>query len=96
MKSKIAKLLLGSALAVGLTLPVGTATFADHDWGNDCRQRLEHDRARIDRDVARYGEHSRAVDRDRDRMESDRHWCRDHHADYDHDRFDFGVYIHPH
>ena len=96
MKNKIAKILLGSALAVAVTLPVGTATFADHDWGNDCRERLEHDRARIDRDAAKYGEHSRAVDHDVDRMEADRHWCRDHHADYDHDRFEIGLYVHPH
>jgi hypothetical protein len=26
-------------------------------------------------------------------MDSDRQWCRDHHADWDHSRFDIGIYF---
>ena len=96
MKHRVIRIILGSALALALTLPVGRATFGDRDWADDCHRRLEADRARIDRDIARNGENSREVDRDRDRIEADRHWCRDHHADWDHDRFDLGVYIRPH
>jgi hypothetical protein len=33
------------------------------------------------------------VDRDIDKLEADRQWCRDHHADWDHSRFDVGIYI---
>jgi hypothetical protein len=28
-----------------------------------------------------------------DRLDDARRWCRQHRADWDHDRFDFGVYI---
>lgn len=93
MKTQLTRIVLGSALVMALTLPLGLATFGDRDWKEDCHQRLEADRARIDRDVARHGEGSRQVDHDRDRMAADRQWCRDHHADWDHDRFDIGVYI---
>lgn len=93
MKKQLIRLVLGSALAVAFTLPAGTATFADRDWRNDCHKRLEADRARIDRDSARHGDHSRQVDRDVSRMETDRAWCRNHHADYDHSRFDVGIYL---
>lgn len=92
MKSLV-KLAIGSALALAFTLPVSTATFADRDWSQDCHRRLENDRARIDRDVARHGENSDRVQKDRERMDTDRQWCRDHHADWDHDRFDIGVYL---
>ena len=43
---------------------------------------------------SRHGEHSRQVDSDVAKMDSDRQWCRDHKADWDHDRFDIGVYFH--
>ena len=82
-----------TALAGGLMFAVGTPARADHDYSNDCRQRLEADRARIDRDVSRYGEHSRQVDHDVAKMDANRQWCRDHKADWDHDRFDVGVYF---
>ena len=93
MKVQLTKLALGSFLAIAVTLPVGKATFGDRDWSNDCHRRLEADLTRIDRDAARHGEHSRQVDRDVDRLEADRHWCRDHHADWDHSRFDVGIYL---
>lgn len=93
MKKQIIRLILGSALAMAVTLPVGQATFADRDWGPDCGRRLEADRARIDRDAAKHGEHSRQVDRDIDRLDADRQWCRDHHAEWDHSKFDVGIYI---
>jgi hypothetical protein len=54
---------------------------------------LEADRARIDRDSARHGERSSQVGRDVDKLEADRRWCRDHHADWDHSRFDVGIYL---
>ena len=95
MKRSFAKMVFGSALALAFTLPVGTATFADRAWREDCHQRLEHDRARIDRDIARHGENSERVQRDRERMATDRQWCRDRRADWDHDRFDIGIYLGP-
>ena len=93
MTRKMSKLVLGSALAMAFTLPLGRATFGVPDVAGDCHRRLEADRARIDNDAAKHGEHSRQVDRDVDRLEADRHWCRDHHADWDHARFDVGIYL---
>jgi hypothetical protein len=93
MRKNLIRLVLGTCLAIGVTLPVGQATFGDRDWANDCHRRLEADRARIDNDVARHGEHSRQVDRDVDRLEADRGWCRNHHAEWDHSRFDVGIYF---
>jgi hypothetical protein len=89
----IAKIILGSALAIGLTLPMGISTSADRDWAPACHNRLESARAKIDHDVARHGEHSPQVDHDRAKLEEARQWCRDHHADWDHSRFDVGVYL---
>jgi hypothetical protein len=66
---------------------------AERDWSASCHDRLEQARARIDRDIQRHGENSRQVNKDRDKLEDTRRWCRDHHADWDHDRFDLGVYI---
>jgi hypothetical protein len=68
---------------------------AEKDWTAGCHDRLEESRDRIDRDIQRHGENSRQVSHDRDKLEDARRWCRDHHADWDHDRFDSGVYIHP-
>ena len=93
MKTKIARLALGAVAAVLFSLPAGQATFADKDWSESCHQRLEADRARIDRDSARHGEHSRQVDKDVDRLDQDRNWCRSHHADWAHSRFDVGIYL---
>jgi hypothetical protein len=93
MKKQLIRLVLGSALTIGLTLPMGYATFGDRDWSPDCHKRLEADRARIDRDAAKHGERSPAVDHDVARLDSDRQWCKDHHADWDHSRFDVGIYI---
>ena len=55
---------LSTALAGGLLLAVGAPASADRDWGKSCHERLEADRAKIDKDAAKYGEHSRQVDRD--------------------------------
>lgn len=82
---------LTTALAGGLLLAVGTPVQADSR--GDCSRRLEADRARIDKDAARHGEHSRQVDQDVNRMDSDRRWCTDHKADWDHTRFDVGIYF---
>jgi hypothetical protein len=87
------RIVLTSTLAGGLVLVFGGTARADRDWRKDCRHRLEEDRERIDRDVRRHGEHSRQVDRDVERMESTRQWCRDHKADWDHDHFDIGIYF---
>lgn len=87
------RMVLTSALAGGLLLAAGAPARADRDWREDCHRRLEADRARIDRDTARYGEHSRRVEHDVDRMNATRQWCREHKADWDHDRFDFGIYF---
>lgn len=88
------RMIFTSVLAGGLLFVFDGTARADKDWGNDCHRRLESDRARIDRDVSRHGEHSRQVDSDVAKMDTDRQWCRDHKADWDHDRFDIGVYFH--
>ncbi len=87
------RMVLAGALAGGMTLAFGGTARADRDWKDDCHRRLEADRARIDRDASRHGENSRQVDRDVDRMNATRQWCRDHHADWDHGRFDIGIYF---
>jgi len=88
------RFIAGAALVVGLTFATGSpAQAAERDYRNGCRQRLEADRARIDRDARRHGERSRQVDRDIARMDSDRQWCRSHRADWDHNRFDIGIYL---
>jgi hypothetical protein len=96
---KITKVLsqvaLTTALAGGLVFAFGTSLRAEPDYGDACHQRLENDRARIDHDAARHGDHSRQVDHDVDRMNADRQWCRDHHSDWDHSRFDVGIYFRP-
>jgi hypothetical protein len=93
MRKQLVRVVLGAALVFGLTMPVGIATAADRDYGASCRQRLEDARARIDHDAARYGPDSRRVEHDRARMGQARQWCRDHHADWDHARFDVGIYL---
>ncbi len=87
------RMALTTVLAGGLLLVVGAPARADRDWREDCHRKLEADRGRIDRDAARHGEHSRQVDHDVQRMDADRKWCRDRKADWDHDRFDIGIYI---
>jgi hypothetical protein len=87
------RMLLTGTLAGGLMLAFGGTARADRDWKEDCHRRLEADRARIDRDAARHGEHSRQVDRDVDRMNANRRWCREHKSEWDHDRFDMGIYF---
>jgi hypothetical protein len=94
MKGKIARVTFGLALAVTFMLPAAQMTFADHDYRSDCSRRLEADRAKVDRDAAKHGEHSKQVDRDVDKLQSDKQWCRDHKADWDHDKFDIGIYVH--
>ena len=93
MRTLWARMALITALAVGLLLAVGVPARADRDWGKSCHERLEADRARIDKDAARYGERSQQVDRDIQRMNNNRKWCRDHKADWDHGRFDIGIYF---
>jgi len=91
----LSRILLTTALAGGLALAVGSSLSAEPDYGDACHQRLENDKARIDHDAARHGNNSPQVHHDVDRMENDRAWCRNHHADWDHTRFDVGIYIHP-
>jgi len=93
-KNTYLRFALAAALAVGFSLPLCSAAHAD--WRDDCHDRLRHDKERIDRDAARYGEHSEKVAHDVDRLERTRQWCRDHHADWDHSQFDVGIYVHPH
>ncbi len=95
MNKKIwSRLLLSTALAGGLMFAMGTPARADRDWGPDCSRRLDVDRARIDHDAHRYGEKSRQVGRDVAKMDTDRQWCRDHKAEWDHGKYDTGIYIH--
>jgi hypothetical protein len=92
-KKHLIQVVLTGVFAAGLLFVTGKPAFADKDWGPNCRDRLESARARIDRDVARHGENSRQVRSDQDKLEDARRWCRDHHADWDHTRFDVGVYL---
>jgi hypothetical protein len=93
-KQFLSRVILTAALGGGLLLSsAALPALADRDWGNDCHKRLEDARARLDHDAARFGEHNPRVDRDRDRLEDARKWCREHHADWDHSRFDVGIYI---
>jgi hypothetical protein len=92
VKTILARVALSVGLVAGLGM-LATTTSADHDYSNECHNRLESARARLDHDVARHGADSPQVARDRDRIEAVRQWCRDHKADWDHTRFDVGVYI---
>ncbi|HTW25042.1 MAG TPA: hypothetical protein VMD78_15670 [Candidatus Baltobacteraceae bacterium] len=91
MKTKAIRLVVGAVLATAFTM--GAARITLGDVNDDCHRKLEADRARIDRDAAKYGNDSPKVAHDVGRMDSDRNWCRDHHADWDHTRFDVGIYI---
>jgi hypothetical protein len=93
MGKQVMRVILGGALLVGLTLPVGIATSAAPDDGAACVQRLDSAKAKIDHDAAKYGRDSDRVAHDRAKMEEARQWCRDHHADWDHTRFDVGIYL---
>src|SRR4051794_30051518 len=94
LKNKWTRAALTVALGASFLFAAGSPALAGRDYRENCRSRLEADRARIDRDASRFGENSRAVLRDRQRMDSDRAWCRSHRADWDHNRFDIGVYLH--
>lgn len=87
------RMVLTSALAGGMLLAFGSTARADKDWKDDCHRRLESDRARIDRDAHRHGDNSPQVQHDVAKMQETRQWCRDHKADWDHDRFDIGIYL---
>jgi hypothetical protein len=89
------RLVLSAGLAMGLMLGLGATVGADSDHREACRARLENDRGRIDRDASRFGEHSHQVDRDVNKMNGDRQWCKEHKSDYDHSRFDVGIYFRP-
>lgn len=92
MKNKQAlRLAVGAILAIAFTMGAARVTLGDVK--DDCHRKLEADRARIDRDSAKYGNDSPKVGHDVDRMDADRQWCRDHHADWDHTRFDVGIYV---
>lgn len=93
MKNLWTRIALSTALAGGLMLAAGAPARADRDYKEDCHRKLEADRSRIDRDAAKHGEHSGQVNNDVKRLDNDRRWCRDHKADWDHDRFDIGIYI---
>jgi hypothetical protein len=93
MKRQIVRIILGSALAMAVTLPVTRVAYGDHDYKEDCHRRLESDKAKVDEAASKHGEHSRQVDKAVDKLEADRQWCRDHHADWDHNMFDIGIYL---
>jgi hypothetical protein len=85
--------ILGTAAVGALILGLGASSLADGDHRAVCERRLESDRARIDSDVIRYGDSSRHVRRDISQMDKSRRWCREHQADWDHDRFDLSFYL---
>jgi hypothetical protein len=84
---------LNAAIAGGLTFGFSTKAHADGDHRVECERRLASDRARIDGDVLRYGDSSHQVSRDVAKMNKSRQWCRDHNADWDHDKFDISFYL---
>ena len=86
------RMILITSLA-GLLIGTAGSAGAARDYRESCRVRLEADRTRIDHDASRFGERSRQVDRDVAKMDSDRQWCRTHKADWDHSRFDIGIYF---
>jgi hypothetical protein len=91
MTKHIIRYALMGALAVGMTLPVVSTARADVNA--DCRARLQAQKDKIDRDAAKYGEHSAKVDHDVAKLDQERQWCRDHKADWDHSLFDVGIYV---
>jgi hypothetical protein len=91
MTKHIIRSALMGALAVGMTLPVVSTARADGN--SDCRARLQAQKDKIDRDAAKYGEHSAKVDHDVAKLDQERQWCRDHKADWDHNLFDVGIYV---
>jgi hypothetical protein len=91
MTKHIIRYALMGALAVGMTLPVVSTARADVN--RDCRARLQAQKDKIDRDAAKYGEHSAKVDHDIAKLDQERQWCRDHKADWDHSLFDVGIYV---
>jgi hypothetical protein len=86
----LSRMALSCALAGGLTLATVGIAKAD----DNCNRRLEADRVRTDRDISRHGAHSRQVDKDIAKMDTDRQWCRDRKTDWDHDRYDKDDYMH--
>lgn len=90
---KVIRMALGVALGGILLGAIGSPAFAEKDYAPACRDRLNADKARIDHDQQRFGDNSRQVHKDVDKMEADRSWCRNHHADWDHSTFDVGIYI---
>jgi hypothetical protein len=93
MGNRITRVIFGAALMLGLTAPIGVATYAAPDDAAACTQRLESARAQIDRDAAKHGNDSPQVAHDRAKMDAARQWCRDHKADWDHSKYDVGIYI---
>jgi len=91
MTKHIIRYALMGAFAVGMTLPVVSTARADVN--SDCRARLQAQKDKIDRDAAKYGEHSAKVDHDVAKLDQERQWCRDHKADWDHNLFDVGIYV---
>ena len=57
---------------MGLTLPAASTARADHDYSSDCHSRLQAQKAKIDRDAAKYGERSAKVDHDVAKLEQER------------------------
>lgn len=93
LHGRVLKIALGTVLGGVVLLAAGSPALADRDYNSGCRDRLNSDKYRLDRDAKRFGESSRQVERDREKMDSDRNWCRSHHADWDHKIFDLGLYI---
>jgi hypothetical protein len=93
-KTTWSRLLLSTVIAGGMLFSFAGNARADRDRKQECKSRLELDRARIDRDASRHGEHSRQVNNDVAKMDRTRQWCKEHQSDWDHDRFDIGVYFH--
>jgi hypothetical protein len=89
MRKQFTRMVLGTALLAAFTMSAATIASADEE----CHRRLENAKAKVDRDAARYGDHSRQVNKDVAKLDQERQWCRDHHQDWDHSAFDVGIYI---
>jgi outer membrane murein-binding lipoprotein Lpp len=84
----ISRLVLGAALAGGLIMAGVPSPARTPDDRAAREARLRSAREKLDFDVQHHGDHSRQAEKDRAKMEQTRQWCRDHHSDWDHGKYD--------
>jgi hypothetical protein len=90
-KGRIFRFALAGAFTVAL-FSMSAPAWADKDYKSACQDRLNADRYRINEDSKRRGENSPQVQRDVEKMDKDREWCRSHQVEWDHGLYDEGIY----